>query len=152
MLYPTLNQPLVLLIIFLVGLICGLIFDIAKILTTLSGGDKWSLHIFDFIATIICFLLLFFANLKFNLGQFRLYVLGVFLISFALQRYFSKFLWTKLLSKWYTSITKRRKIKIEKKQMDKHFVVGRSDDIDFDGDNNFNDSSLQTSKARRFKR
>jgi len=36
--------------------------------------------------------------------------------------------------------------------MDKHFVVGRSDDIDFDGDNNFNDSSLQTSKARRFKR
>lgn len=115
MLYPTLNQPLVFLIIFLVGFVGGFVFDVARILTTLSGGDNWSRHIFDFIATAVCFVGLFFANLYINLGQFRLYVLGVFLTSFTLERFFSQILWTKLLSKWYTSITKRKEVKSEKK-------------------------------------
>ena len=116
MLYPTLNQPLVLLIIFLVGLAGGLVFDVAKILTTLSGNDKWSGHVFDFVATIVCFVMLFFANLSVNYGQFRIYVLIVFLVSFALERLFSKILWTKLLTKWYTSITKRKTKRREKRK------------------------------------
>lgn len=118
MLYPTLNQPLVLLIIFIVGLLSGLIFDIARLLTTASGGDKWSKNIFEFLAVIFSFAILFFANLTFNLGQFRLYVLAIFLVSFALERFISKILWTKLLLKWYTSIMKRRKGKIEKAKVD----------------------------------
>lgn len=118
MLYPTLNQPLVLLIIFLVGLFCGLIFDIARILTTISGGDRWSRNIFDFVAVVFSFGVLFFANLYVNLGQFRIYVIIVFLISFGLQRLFSKILWTKLLSKWYTSITKKKGVKLEKRKKD----------------------------------
>ena len=117
MLYPTLNQPLVLLIIFLVGVISGFVFDVARILTTLSGNDNISKHIFDFFATIISFAFLYFANLKCNLGQFRLYVLAIFLLSFSFQRLFSKILWTKLLSKWYTSITKKG-AKVEKGQVD----------------------------------
>ena len=117
MLYSTLNQPLVFLIIFLIGFASGFVFDAARILTTLSGGDRWSKHIFDFVATIICFVFLYFANLLANLGQFRLYILGVFLTSFALERFFSKILWTKLLSKWYTSITKKG-AKVEKGQVD----------------------------------
>lgn len=117
MLYPTLNQPLVLAIIFFVGLGSGLIFDVARILTTLSGNDKWSWHIFDFIATILSFAVLFLANLYCNFGQFRLYVIAVFMISFTLERLFSKFLWTKLLSKWYTSITRRKSLKSEKSKV-----------------------------------
>ena len=115
MLYPTLNQPLVFLIIFLVGLGCGLVFDVARILTTLSGGDNFSRHLFDFVATILSFGTLFIANLKVNLGQFRLYVIAVFLISFSLQRFVSKILWTKLLLKCYTRITKRKGAGVEKK-------------------------------------
>lgn len=117
MLYPTLNQPLVVLIIFIVGLASGLIFDVARILTTISG-EKWSKHIFDFVATILAFLVLYFTNLSINLGQFRIYVLGIFLISFALERFISKILWTKLLLKWYTKTMNRRKTKIEKGKVD----------------------------------
>lgn len=118
MLYPTLNQPLVALAILGAGVIGGLFFDVARILTTLSGGDKWSGNIFDFIATICCFAVLFLTNLFVNFGQFRIYVLCVFLISFSLQRLFSKFLWTKLLAKWYTNIAKRKKSDSEKTKVD----------------------------------
>ena len=114
MLYPTLNQPLLLFIFFIVGILSGLVFDIARLLTSLSGGDKWSRHIFDFFAVVVSFAVLFFANLSFNLGQFRIYIFVVYLLSFALQRFISKILWTKLLSKWYTTIMKRRNDKIEK--------------------------------------
>ena len=117
MLYPTLNQPLIVLIIFTVGMASGLIFDIARILTTISG-EKWSKHIFDFLATIICFFALFFINLSINLGQFRIYILAVYLASFTLERFFSKILWTKLLLKWYTNVMNRRKKKVEKGKVD----------------------------------
>ena len=109
MLYPTLNQPIVLLALFAGGIVCGLVFDVCKILTTLAGNDKFSKHFFDFLATIFSFLLLFFVNLWCNYGQFRLYVFLVFLISFSLERLISKFLWTKLLSKWYSMIAGREK-------------------------------------------
>lgn len=109
LLYPTLNQPLVLLAIFIGGLIAGFGFDVFRLLTLLSGGDKLSRHFFDFLATIFAFFLLFYINLNLNYGQFRIYVPVVFLISFALQRLFARFLWTKLLSKWYSKITERTK-------------------------------------------
>ena len=109
MLYPTLNQPIILLALAAGGIFAGLIFDASKILATLSGNDKFSRHFFDFVATILSFLILFYLNLSLNYGQFRIYVLIVFLLSFALERLISKFLWTKLLSKWYSSITRREK-------------------------------------------
>lgn len=115
LLYPTLNQPLVLLIILGVGFLSGFLFDIANIMTTLSGNDKLSRHIFDFIATIFAFLLLFFANLYINFGQFRIYVFLIFILSLSLERFISKILWTKVINKLYTSIMKRRKTKVEKK-------------------------------------
>lgn len=108
MLYPTLNQPLLLLVLFASGIVGGLIFDVFRILTTLSGNDKISKHFFDFLATLLTFFLLFFVNMWLNYGQFRIYVPLVFLLSFTLERLLSKFLWTKLLSKWYSSITRRK--------------------------------------------
>ena len=104
MLYPTTNQPMVLLVIFCVSIISGLVFDLAHILTFLSGNDKNSKHIFDFLATIISFTLLFFTNLEFNYGQFRIYVLIIFLIFFAFERFLSKLLWTKVLSSCYNKL------------------------------------------------
>ena len=109
MLYPTLIQPVVLLVILACGIVAGLVFDLFRILTTLSGNDKFSKHFFDFLATILSFLLLFFVNMALNFGQFRIYVPAVFLLSFALERVLSKFLWTKLLSKWYSNIMRREK-------------------------------------------
>jgi hypothetical protein len=116
MLYPTLNQPLIFLLTILVGLASGVIFDICKILCLLSGGDKYSRHIFDFLAVAVSFALLFICNLKFNLGQFRLYVVVAFLISFSVQRIFSKFLWTKVKEKCYNIFAKLKKGKNEKRE------------------------------------
>ena len=108
MLYPTLSQPLIVLCLLGGGILGGLIFDVFRLLTLLSGNDRYSKHIFDFLSTLCCFALLFILNLTLNFGQFRLYVLVVFLLTFALERLISKILWTKLLKKWYSSIAQRR--------------------------------------------
>ena len=108
MLYPTLNQPLIIVVMLLCGFAGGVIFDLCRLLTLLSGNDKVSKHIFDFLAVLLGFALLFFVNLKFNYGQFRVYVFAVFMFSFVLQQKLSQKLWTKLLGKWYSSIVQRR--------------------------------------------
>ena len=111
MLYPTLIQPLVILMVFLAGLFSGLVFNLSKILAFLSGNDKYSKNIFDFLAMIFSFTVLFFVNLKFNYGQFRLYVLGVFLLSLIFEQFLSRVLWTKAISKCYNKLVWKLKNK-----------------------------------------
>ena len=100
MLYQTLGQPFVFLIIFAAGFIAGGFFDLSALLSFLSGKDKYSKNIFDFFAVVISFALLYFANLIFNYGLFRFYVLFLFLIALAFERFLSK-LWTKAIQKCY---------------------------------------------------
>lgn len=108
MLYPTLNQPLVIIMMLIAGFASGIVFDVCRILTTLSGNDRLSKHLFDFIATILSFAILFLNNLHFNYGQFRVYVVAIFLLSFWIERKLVQKLWTKLLQKWYSNIVQRR--------------------------------------------
>lgn len=115
MLYPTISQPLVILGIFCASLICGLLFDLSNILTYLSGNDKNSRYIFQFFATILSFTLIYFVNLYLNYGQFRVYILLIFGLSFTLERFFSKLLWTKLLIKCYNKF-KNKRIRLWKKR------------------------------------
>lgn len=110
-LYPTLNQPLILLAIFLIGILGGLLLDVARLCSSLLGNLKFIRYIFEFSAVVISMLALFIANLNLNYGSFRIYVVAVFLLSFVLERILSKILWTKLLSKWYSSITKSKQRK-----------------------------------------
>lgn len=109
MLYPTLNQPLVIVVMLAVGFASGLIFDIGRILSSILDGQKFSRHFFDFLSVLFSSFLLVKANLSVNYGQFRIYVFIVFLISLILERFLSKILWTKLLSKCYTSIENIKK-------------------------------------------
>ena len=104
MLYPTVNQPIVILAMFFTGLACGLIFEIFRFLTFLSGNDKISKNFFDFLAVIFSFVLFFIVNLAVNYGQFRVYVILIFLIGFAVEEIILKILWTKLIEKCYTRI------------------------------------------------
>ena len=115
MLYPTMNQPLVVLMVFLAGIASGVCFDIAKVLTFLSGKDKYSKAIFEFLATIISLFMLFLVNLKFNYGQFRLYVLLIFALSLIIEQFFLQLLWTKLLSKCYNRHIWKKKDKRKEK-------------------------------------
>ena len=123
MLYPTLIQPLVILMVFLAGLFSGLVFNLSKILAFLSGNDKYSKNIFDFLAMIFSFTVLFFVNLKFNYGQFRLYVLGVFLLSLIFEQFLSRALWTKAISKCYNKLV--WKLKNKRKTKWKGYLYGQ---------------------------
>ncbi len=104
MLYPTVNQPIVIIAMFFTGLACGLIFEIFRFLTFLSGNDKISKNFFDFLAVIFLFALFFIVNLAVNYGQFRVYVILIFLIGFAVEEIILKILWTKIIEKCYTRI------------------------------------------------
>lgn len=109
MLYPTLNQPLTILAMFVVGLASGIIVDIGRLLASLIGWQKFSRHFFDFLAVIFSCALLLFVNLKVNYGQFRLYIILIFSLSLILERFLSKILWTFIASKCYTSIENVKK-------------------------------------------
>ena len=107
MLYPTMNQHLMLFALVVGGFLAGIVFDVFRFLSMIFGNDKVLKHFFDFLSTILASLLLFLTNLWLNYGLFRIYVVCIFVISFAVQRFISKFLWTKLISKWYSYIAKR---------------------------------------------
>ncbi len=113
MLYPTLNQPLMFLLLLLAGFASGIIFDIFNIIVTALGNDKYSHHFFNFLSVLFSFALVFIVNLKFNYGQFRIYVIAIFLVSFLLERVISKFLWTKLIKKCYSIFSRKKGVKNE---------------------------------------
>ncbi len=108
MLYPTLNQPLMFLLLIITGFVCGVIFDLFNIIVSLLGNDKYSRHFFSFLSVLFSFAILFIVNLKFNYGQFRLYIIAITLISFFLERLISKFLWTKLIKKCYSIFSRKK--------------------------------------------
>ena len=103
MLYPTLNQPLMLFIVFCCGIACAVIFDLLQIL----AKHKMLKHIADFFAVVFSFALLFLVNLKLNYGQFRIYIIAIFLLSIATEKIISKFLWTKVIKKCYIKLRRK---------------------------------------------
>lgn len=107
MLYPTINQPYVILIIFLVGFASGILFDIANILSKLSN-DKFAKVLFDFLAVIFSFFILFYSNLHINYGQFRFYIVAIFLLAIMIERFISKILWTKCIKKCYNKLKEKK--------------------------------------------
>ena len=116
MLYPTLNQPLIFLVIFAVGLASGLLFDIAHVLSFFSGNDKFTKGLFDFIAVTFSFGILFYSNLAVNYGQFRIYVVASFLLAIFLERILSKFLWTRCIKRCYNNFKERANERRKKKK------------------------------------
>ena len=77
MLYPTINQPFVAFILIISGAFSAVVIELLSILSFLSGRDKFTKNLFDFFKSIIFFVILFFANLIYNFGQFRIYVFFV---------------------------------------------------------------------------
>ena len=113
MLYPTLNQPLVFLFIFLTGLASGLLFDLANFLLVFVNKNKIMKQIFYFISTIFSFALLFITNLFCNFGQFRFFVILTFLFALIIERFtLGKFI-NKTINK--TTNIKRKLSKLKRK-------------------------------------
>lgn len=89
MLYPTLNQPIVMLVMFFVGFASGFLFDFAFLLKKSLKDLKATNIFFDFLACIFSFVIFFVTNLYINYGQFRIYVVVVFIFACLLQRVLS---------------------------------------------------------------
>ena len=109
MLYPTIGQPAIFFAMLATGFACGLIFDLARFLTCFFKSNKIVLHIFQFIATCLCFYLFYVVNLYLNYGLFRFYAVLAFLLGLLAQRFlFSKII-AKTLKKFYNLIRGKRK-------------------------------------------
>ena len=111
MLYPTLNQPLVFLIMFCTGIICGIIFSLTKMINNKISRYKILVQLFYFLSIVFSFALFSFLNLICNFGQLRLYVflatgIGIFVEKTILQK-----IWTKLNKKCYNLLHGRKENK-----------------------------------------
>lgn len=116
MLYPTFNQPTLILFIALGGFLCGLFFDASNFILFPFKKKKVLTQILYFLSSVLSFLCLFFINLAINYGQFRVFTLLEFVFFLALERITLGFLWTKALSTCYNWLTKLKgKIKWKKK-------------------------------------
>ncbi len=122
MLFPTFNQPLLLLCLAIAGFLCGLFFDAANFLIFPVKKKKVISQILYFFAIIISSIVLFFVNLKINFGQFRLFTLLEFITFLLIERFTIGFLWTKVLEKCYNKLSEfggkiaqwKKKIKAKK--------------------------------------
>lgn len=86
LLYETLSQPLIFIIILSFGFLSGLIFDLRNYLCFLFAKNKIVSIILDIVATIlVCFVFLI-GNLYFNFGEFRFYVILAFVIGLLIER------------------------------------------------------------------
>ncbi len=85
-LFETLSQPYILVWLIFSGFCSGFLFDVTNTITFLCNNNKVVKNVFEALATISCFFILFFVNLHTNYGQFRIYVLIVFLLFLFLQR------------------------------------------------------------------
>lgn len=85
-LFETLNQPYIFMWLILSGFLCGILFDIAYIISFLCNNNKIAKNILQAVATVLCFFVLFIINLKINYGQIRIYVFAVFFICLFIER------------------------------------------------------------------
>lgn len=86
MLYETLNQPIICIILIMVGFLSGFIYDLSNYIIFLCNNNKVIKHFFDFLATILAFLIFYFTILKIDFGNVRFYHVIIFLIFLILQR------------------------------------------------------------------
>ena len=108
MLYPTLNQPIVMLVMFFVGFASGFLFDFAFLLKKSLKDLKATNIFFDFLACIFSFVIFFVTNLYINYGQFRIYVVVVFIFACLLQRVLSK----QLIQSFKKMVAKQKRKKL----------------------------------------
>lgn len=110
MLYETLNQPSILLIFLITGLLSGLVFDVGNFVKFLCSNKKVPKVILDFIETFFILCIFFKVNLQFNYGVFRFFPIIIFLLSFTIERFTIGKLVAKFYLSCYNCLTKLNKL------------------------------------------
>ena len=101
MLYETLAQPKVFLVLFAFGFLSGLIFDFLKLLNYFFDNNKISRQIFTFLGVVLSFLIFVETNLWFNYGDIRFFAFFSFFLALILQRATLGKLLAKFMDKCY---------------------------------------------------
>lgn len=109
MLYETLSQPLIILAILFSGIASSILFNLGSLVMYFCNKNKIVKQIVYFLCVIASAIILYFVNLSVNYGRFRIYILLVFAVGFAVSRFTLGKLWTKLLNKWYNGIKEFKK-------------------------------------------
>lgn len=87
LLYETLSQPLIFLVVFGIGFGCGFVFDLRNYIHFLCNKNKIVGIVLDVISSIVCCLIFLLSVLNFNFGQVRFYLILSFILGLILQRF-----------------------------------------------------------------
>lgn len=102
LLYETLSQPLIFLIVLAIGFGCGFLFDGRNFVCFLCNKNKVVGIILDVLVGLGLGAILLFSALEFNYGELRLYLIFSFLFGIFLQRITIGRIIAKLSKRWYT--------------------------------------------------
>ncbi len=102
LLYETLSQPLIFLIVLAIGFGCGFLFDARNLVCFLCNKNKVVGILLDVLIGLSLGAVLLLSVLAFNYGELRLYLILSFLFGIFLQRISVGRMIAKLSKRWYT--------------------------------------------------
>lgn len=108
MLHETLSQPAIFFYLVLGGFASGFLFDFKNIFLSFFKKKKILNQLLMFFCVFFTLFCLYFLNLKFNYGQFRIFSIVGFLLSFAIQRFLILNFVANPLIKCYNKIKEKR--------------------------------------------
>ena len=103
LLYETLSQPLIFLIMIGIGFGCGFLADVRNLVFFLCNKNKIVAFILDIITGLICGIFFLLSVLSLNFGELRFYLILGFFIGFLIQRFFVSSLIAKFSKIWYNN-------------------------------------------------
>lgn len=119
MLYSTLLQGQMFLVLLYFGILCGIVLTIKKLADRMTKQNKYFIVLTDILFVAICSFVFLFAKIKFCYGEFRLFeiisfCLGIFLEQISINNLVEKIL--KLLYNFFVKVfLKIKKFKIFKR-------------------------------------
>jgi hypothetical protein len=99
LLYETLTQPAVFFIILVIGIACGIIFDLRSYIVFLCANNKVVTIILDILSVLLSSIIFYLCVLGLNFGEFRFYIVLSFLLGILLER-FTLGLFVAKISSW----------------------------------------------------
>ncbi len=114
MLFESLSQPKIFILLFLYGLCSGLIFDFCEFIVFLCNKNKIIKIIFEFFATSISIFIFFIVILKLDYGDLRFYHICSFWGALIIQRITIGKLFEKVFDWCYNSFVKYVNLLIKK--------------------------------------
>ena len=108
MLHETLSQPAIFFYLILGGFASGFFFDLKNILLSFFKKKQILSHILMFFCVFLTLFCLYFLNLRFNYGQFRIFSIVGFLLSFSIQRFLILNFVANPVTVWYNKIKEKR--------------------------------------------